>query len=253
MFHSNMMVKAAGLLVTIASFCALLGLHAFAGHFRDATAAVGETHALVVALETLKATPWRLADINSYYLFGLGALFTISAFFKGFTFDDPHPRYGAMDRREKEARESYSDEHANLFDELAEIKDDTIKALDVGINRLPNFPQHAANIRAERSALIETFRAYETGAQRAANQLLERYRDKNRRNRNTSPPSHFDQAWSLPHSFLSSVEARSLINPLDDTRVDITATLAELRQLSRTLLDEYEKLMRSYPHPTAMH
>lgn len=252
MFHRNLLIKLFGFILTIAGIGALVGLHAFAAHFRDATAAVGEERALSAALSTLMTTPWRLADINSYYLFGLGLLFTISSFYKGCTLDDPYPRYGATSRRAGDAREDYSAEHADLFDALADIKNETVKRLDEGIVRIPSFPQHAANIRAQRAALVQTFRGYESSVEGAANHLLERYRDGNRRARSAPPPARFDEVWRLPHSFLDSAEVRTLIAEYEADKTDINTTLAELRRLSHEVLDEYGRLMKTYPHPTAM-
>src|SRR4029079_14478820 len=100
------------------------------------------------------------------------------------------------------AREAYSDEHAALFDELEDIKEDTVDALQRGIQRIPLFPQQAAHIRAQREALIQQFRAYEIAIESAVNQLLARYRDSNKATRRTPAPQHFNQPWRLPESLL---------------------------------------------------
>src|SRR5262249_1958023 len=100
--HRNVLAKMCGLAVTVVGLSSLIGLHAFAAHLRDAVVAVGEQRALSEAIAALTSTPWRLNDLNSYYLFGLGLLFTLGAFYKGVTFDDPYPRYGAIARRADE-------------------------------------------------------------------------------------------------------------------------------------------------------
>src|SRR5262249_1078937 len=127
--HRNWLVKILALLTTIAGIGGLILLHGFAAHYRDAVAALGEAQGMTAALNSLPHSPWLLADMNSYYLFGLGLLAAITAFYKGCTFDDPYPFYGAKSRAVEDAREAYSDEHAELFDGLAEIKDDTIQNL----------------------------------------------------------------------------------------------------------------------------
>jgi hypothetical protein len=143
--HRNWLVKILALLTTIGGIGGLILLHGFAAHYRDAVAALGEAQGMNAALTSLTSSPWRLADMNSYYLFGLGLLAAISAFYKGCTFDDPYPFYGAKSRAVENAREAYSDEHAELFDALAEIKDDTIQKLSNGFgyrffhNRPPTF------------------------------------------------------------------------------------------------------------------
>jgi len=230
-----------------------VALHGFAAHYRDATAAVGEDRAFFTALQTLRISPLILADLNSFYLFGIGLLWAFLAIWKGATFDDPYPRYGAHYRRTAAAREAYSDEHAFLFEDLAKIKEDTVAQLEAGIRRIPPFPQEASLIRSQRDAHLQAFRAYESAVETAVNQLLARYRDANRSHRrNTPAPDHFDTSWRLPHSFLSDANLRKEIADPVTAPLDANAALDELRSLSKAVLDEYESLLMKYPHPTQM-
>ena len=251
--YRNFFVRLVALLLTIAGIALILGLHVFAAHFRDATAALvgDEQAAFAMAIDKLIRTPWRVADISSIYLFGLGLLCGLGAFWKGCTFDDPYPGHGAAFRRMVSAREDYSDQHADLFDELREIKNDAVDQLTTAIAQVPVFPQHAENVRSQRGALIESFRAYETAAEAAANQLLARYRTMNRRSRNTPPPGYFDDTWKLPHRIVDSADTKKLI--VDPEHLPpIEPILADFRQLSESILSEYEQLNRQYPHPTDM-
>jgi hypothetical protein len=251
--HRNYLVKLIGLIVTIIGLAGLVALHGFAAHYRDATALVGEDRAFATALQTLKTSPLLLADLNSFYLFGIGLLWAFLAIWKGATFDDPHPSYGAHYRRAASAREAYSDEHALLFDDLEKIKEDTVAQLDAGIRNIPRFPQEASLIRAQREAHLDEFRAYESAVVTAVNQLLARYRDGNRSHRRNSPtPKHFDSSWQLPHSSLADSDVRKELAEPATPPLDANAALAELRSLSKALLDEYESLLVKYPHPTKM-
>lgn len=248
----NRLIKVFAFVFTAAGLCAILMLHGYAAHYRDAVAAVGETGGLAEAMRTIKATPWQLADMNSYYLFGLGVIFAIGAFYKGCRFDDPYPFYGAKSRATAQARDDYSEAHAELFEDLAKIKNQTVGRLSDGISRIPLFPQQAANIRAQRAALVQTFRGYEASVVSAANQLLARYRDANRQARQTPTPPHFDETWKLPHSFLDSPELRTLVADREEVETDTSVALSELSQLSQDVINEYEKLLTAYPHATKM-
>jgi hypothetical protein len=250
--HRNLAAKLLGLLLSLAAIACIVALHAFAAHYRDSMAAVGEDRALARSFATLRANPWVLDNLNSYYLFAMGLFFSLLSIYKGATFDDPYPGYGAMSRRHESRREDYSDQHAHLFDGLTSIKDETIELLDQGITKLPLYPQEAANIRAQRAALVLTFRGYEPAVETAANQLLSQYRDINRTRRSTSTPLYFARPWRLPHSFIDTPEVRTLTADEDEERPNIQATLAELRLLCQEVLDEYEHLMTTYPHPTRM-
>jgi hypothetical protein len=245
----NILVKALGLIFTVSALAGLIALHAFAAQYREAVASLGEENAFGAALDVLTRTPWRVSDISSLYLFALGTLFSIAAFWKGYTFDDPYPGYGATYRRLVTRREDYSDHHALLFDELESIKTKVVEDLQEGIASMPMFPQQADNIRAQRSALVERFRAYEAAVEAAANQLLATYRTANRGERQTPPPTYFGESWRLPYSFF---EKGSGLLADDPGTPPLEPLLAELRQLSEAVLSEYDKLIKAFPHPTDM-
>jgi hypothetical protein len=252
MNRRNIAIKVAAFLITLVALAGVVALHGFAAHYRDAMAAVGEERALGAAAASLMAAPWKLADLNSYYLFAMGALFSLTSIYKGATFDDPYPGYGPMTRRYDSARQAYSDRHFEVFEDLGSIKDETVRMLDEGIHQIPLYPQQAANIRAQRAAMVQAFRGYETAVETAANQLLSKYRDTNRRNRTAAVPAHFEATWRLAESYLASAEVRSLTADGDFERVDVQALLQELSRLLQQVFDEFEKLMTTYPHPTKM-
>jgi hypothetical protein len=252
MNHRNFLVKFVGLVFTLAGVAALVALHGFAAHYRDAIAVVGEDRALQAAVASLLKSPFVLSDLNSYYLFGIGAVWALTAIWKGYTNDDPYPRYGAHYRRATSARNEYSDEHAELFDDLNDIKEKTVAAIGAGTRRIPLFPQQAAKIRSERAGLLQAFGAYETSIQAAANQLLSRYRDGNVARRKTPAPRHFDTQWRLSRSFLTDADVMTAIAEPPTPPLDANAALDDLRDLGRTVLEEYENLLARYPHPTQM-
>ena len=249
----NYLIKLFGFIFTVIGVAGIVALHGFAAHYRDATATVGEDRAFAAALQTLRSSPFILADLNSFYLFGIGLLWAFLAIWKGATFDDPYPQYGAHSRRASSAREAYSDEHAFLFEDLEKIKEDTVAQLEAGTRKIPLFPQEASLIRSQRDAHLKGFRAYESSVETSVNQLLARYRDANRFHRRNSPaPKHFDAVWKLPHSFLSNSTVLKEIAEPTTPQLDANAALDELRALSKAVLNEYESLLVKYPHPTHM-
>jgi hypothetical protein len=250
--HRNFIIKLAGLVLSITGLTTLIGLHCFSAHYRDAIAIVGEDKAMSSAVQTLEAAPYVLADLNSYYLFGIGLLWASFAIWKGYNFDDPYPRYGACYRRAANAREDYSDEHSRLFDDLEDIKEETIGELQNGIRAIPLFPQKAGQVRAQRDAYLKQFGAYEHAAESAANQLLARYRDANRAHRKSPSPIYFDRPWKLPNRFLEDANVLAAMAEPVTRQLDAHAAITELATLSQSVLDEYEKLMIKYPHPTQM-
>jgi hypothetical protein len=252
MKHRNFMVKLFGLLLAVGGSAVIVAVHGFAAHLREVPGGVDDEAVLATAVTSLRHSPFELHDINSYYLFAIGVVWALVAMWKGYTFDDPYPGYGAHQRRCDHAREAYSDEHDNLFEDLEKIKEDTVAAIDNGITRIPLFPQQAAAIRTEREALRQKFRGYEASVETAANQLLARYRDANRISRKTDPPKYFDQTWRLPHSFLEEPSVQSALGEPSTPSMDANEALAKLQTLSNAVLAEYGDLISKYPHPTQM-
>jgi hypothetical protein len=249
--HRNILVKAIGTILSTSGFAAIICVHAFAAHLREASARVGEELAFKEALQTLSADPLNISDLNSFYLFALGVVFALSAFYKGYTFDDPYPGYGAVSRRAHRARERYSDEHSLLFDDLDDIKDATMQSLQAGISRIPLFPQSAAGIRAERSALVQTFRNYESQIETAANVLLTRYLSKNQQSRKSKIPAHFSERWVLPQSIFATAEIAILTTDIDlPSETHENEALTELTFLASSVLKEHRTLHEKFPHPT---
>jgi len=255
----NWLVKLVALLLLLVAFAAIAALHVFSAQFRDVTIVLSEAggtfteqEAFRQAIEELKARPLQFSDINSYYLMLMGLLFSLLAMWKGYTFDDPYPGYGPVTRRRDKAQDEYTDEHGDLFGDLEEAKDETVSAIDAGIAKLPGYPQTAAAVEAQRAALVANFRVYEATVNDAVNQLLQRYRDVNKRFRSSPPPAHFGREWRLPQTTFDTTEVAALMQYAPEQVSDLNAPLAELRQLSTEVIEEYEALLERYPHSTDM-
>jgi hypothetical protein len=246
-------IRSLSFVFTVAGIGAVLFVHLFAGHLRDATAATSEGQAYGIAVSQIFATPWRLADITSWYLFGLGTLFGLVTLWKGYRHDDPYPQYGELFRRERDASERYNEEHRDFFEELEDVRDETITRFETGIANIPEYVAKSHQVRAARSALIEQFRGYEQLAEQAGNRLLSTYRDANRRHRKTPAPKYFATQWTLPASALSGADILALTTDAPDSVVtDVNATLSELRSLSEEVLRTYDELLAAVEHPTDM-
>lgn len=246
--YRNFLVRVFAAMFTLIGIGALVLLHAFAAKFRDATAAVGEERAFEVAVQRMLETPWAVDDISSIYLFGLGVLFAIGAFWKGYRFDDPYPFYGATYRRMEHARDEYSDEHQELFGELEEVKERAIQNLKDGIQRIPLLQGTEAQILTQREAVVAKFRAYEDGVETATNQLLQVYRDANEAARKEPIPGHFNDRWNLPQRFCDSAEVEKLCaRPNDPSPIDPDELKEELERYTDEVLSTYSTLLTKHP------
>lgn len=257
--HKNWVIKAIGSFTLILGALTLFSLHAFALHLREASSTLAISNplftpreAMDLAIHTISTNPLMMHDLNSLYLFALGVVFAAAAFLKGYWLDDPYPGYGAHCRRAEAAREAYSEAHSELFDELTEAKNETVKELELGLERIKQLPREADNIRASRKALLQEFAAYETSVETSINQLLQRYRNCNRKARSDPPPAYFDEPWKLLHRFVDSPLVTELVADIPQPERDLSEILTELRNLADKVLSEYEELLKAYPHPTQM-
>jgi hypothetical protein len=247
------LLKSIGFVVTLGGWSAVALLHFFAAHFRDATVAVGEKEAYAKALSQLWQDPFGFSDITSWYLFGLGLAFGLISFWKGYRFDDPYPYYGETFRREREAHDAYAEEHDEFFEALKEVREETVEAFRAGLANIPQYVAKSEQVRAARTALLEEFKAYETGLQQAGNRLLTIYREACRQHRQTQAPAHFSERWSLPGSAVAGPEITALVaEARDDVVGDVRAVLDELRTLSEEVIKTYGELAAAAEHPSDM-
>jgi hypothetical protein len=237
--HRSWLAKLIALLACTFVFALMILLHGFAAHLRDATAAVGEVRAYEVALAKMFSAPWALSDLSSWYLLGLGILFGLAAFWKGYRLDDPYPGYGAISWRARAAEFIYDDARRDLLDELRAIRENTIERFDDALTALPHEARRAGEARADALALAARFATYEDHLEECANTLLSAYRDSNRSARSDACPPHFAERWRL----LPRGEVQVRLGAGPDP-VSIDPALTEIRELHDELLSEYEALLK---------
>jgi hypothetical protein len=241
--HRDRVISTSGVLITIAGIAIIGTLHLFVAHLCLAASLVVNDGPFAVVSKNIQEA---LTDITSMYIVVVGLIFALAAIWKGSSFDDPYPLYGATYRRERSALRKYANAHFALLGELGEVIEDTVVQLSDGVLRLPQLRQMAIDVRATRAARLNSFRAYETSVETATNQLFKLYRDINHAQRTTAPPSYFDEKWQLPHSFLLSPELKSLL--ADPETGDVAASVAELERLKKSIVARHELLNERYPH-----
>jgi hypothetical protein len=130
--HRRSFVSTSGLFVTLAGIAFIVALHLFAAHLRVATPLGGEGRAFASILGSIQRVFWARPDMASFCLLGMSLVIAFGAIWKGYVFDDPYPRYGTTHRRAKSAREQYQRAHCDLFDELSEIEEDSVRSAQCG-------------------------------------------------------------------------------------------------------------------------
>jgi hypothetical protein len=145
----------------------------------------------------LRSAPLEIQDLQSWILFGMGTLFAVIAFLDGLWMYDPYPGYAALEQRLITKREAYIATRADLIDELREISSEFRDEMDELAHDLSVRRSEHDAILAHRARLIHLFQQHQAHLERAANVLLQTYREANVKARSAEPPARFALPYSL--------------------------------------------------------
>lgn len=166
-------------------------------HFRDALEANSWNDALKIAISTLAAEPFELASLDSWMLFLIGFIVTLSSFLKGYYAADPLPNYNDL----WESVERSIDEYADSYGEAHEMMDKEFKILVQDLRS--EVDTRRANLRSavdaldSRGAMLDGLRVFLRTSNMAANQLIAVYREANLSSRSEPAPEYFNDTFSF--------------------------------------------------------
>ncbi len=237
--HRGVAVKLAGIVAFPALCAASVALNGFVAHYRDIAQASPEVPPLLAAYAGLLRTPFELQSIESWFLLGLGVSFAGAAIAKGYHLDDPHPGYGAHDRRRLASRDEYEDIRRQVIDHASEVRDEFTSKLHEKIATLRGSSSQRQHLLASRARNLSEFEAHEGHLAQAATQLLCIYRQANEAARSTASPVRFGQNFDFRDHATDSVAVRSLLED-QGLEVDAERLIEELDGLRRAVLTRYE-------------
>lgn len=132
-------------------------------------------------------------DILSFILFFIGLLLGLFAFYKGYTWDDPYPGYGNIDKRFNKSENDYLNADKSMINEIITIFEDHSKLLkkiklDIAteIKRISNSRNALMNIKTRLNASVQQIND-------DLKLLLGTYRQSNMSVRVTAAPQYFSQ------------------------------------------------------------
>ena len=162
-------------------------------HFRDAMTAAAWDQAAGRAVE--RALAVHLPEsIDAWLLALVGLLAAAFAGWKTYGADHHYPGYGRVSRKRKEIRDNFHDRRDEAITALTDTRNDSNGRLATAQREIGD----AARASGERAALSGEREAFLGKCDRAVNRLLTLYRNANRAERNTPPPTHFDRAYAFP-------------------------------------------------------
>lgn len=241
--HRNLAIRLIGLTAFPIVCVGSLALNAFVAHYRDVAQTTPEADPLKAAFSGLAQNPFGLQSIVSWLLFVLGIACAGLAMAKGFALDDPHPGYGAYDRRRIAAQSAYEKLREELIEGASEIRDEFASQLHEKIESLRGSSSQRQQLLGARARNLGEFEANEANLAYAAQQLLTIYRMANKEARMTPPPARFGTVFHFSDRALERPALRSL---LQDQGLEVNAErlIQELDDLRRQVFERYEASLR---------
>lgn len=241
--HRNWAIKLAGLVCFPTLCVGSMALSAFVAHYRDVAQATPDADPFKAAYSGLMHDPFGLLSIESWLLFGLGLACAGLAVAKGFALDDPHPGYGAYDRRRTAAQSEYEGTRREMSDDATRVRDNFTAELREKIESLRGSSSQRQQLLGTRARNLGEFEAHEANLAQAAQQLLSIYRMANQSARSTPPPPRFGSVFRFADRAIERPALRSL---LQDQGLEVNAErlIQELDDLRRQVLERYEFTLR---------
>ncbi|MBC2834084.1 hypothetical protein H7F16_01100 [Gemmobacter straminiformis] len=179
-------------------------------HFRDALEANSWNDAMKLAISTLIAKPLELSSLDSWMLFLIGLIVTLSSFLKGYYSADPLPGYNALwdsvERAIDDYAHSYGEAHASMDKEFKDLVQELRSEVDT---RRANL-RSAVDALDSRGAMLDGLRVFLRTTNGAANQLLAVYREANLASRKEPPPEYFNEVFSFGDADVTDRKLESL-------------------------------------------
>jgi hypothetical protein len=236
------LASAIGLLVYL---CVAFGFNLGVAHYRTAMAAE-PFEASLLAYQHLMASPFGIADLESWALLGMGFLFSLFAAADGWWLDDPYPGYGSAMRHNLEAIENYNGLKRHLLDQLDSIKKPTEQMIEDITRSLASRQGEFDNIVMRSGALKSAMLAHFDHLEQAANQLLGIYRNENLKHRKSDAPARFTEGaiWRYPRP-QTDFHAVSETGR-EDYQAALTAAFKDIPICRNRLHEKYVEAMKRY-------
>jgi len=193
-----------------------------------------------------------LHDVKSWWLAGIGLLFAFASLIDGFKWDDPYPGYGEVAGRRNARREEYHDLKHVWLETLAERRERA--RAEVGDIRREIDIMQGEIMQASmgRRSFTAAFLAHVDHLGSAANQLIDTYREANRRARKTRAPRYFGQRWRLTKTEVpvpNEVDHKHLREQVNGITASLSEALTKIHEMHDRTIADFDRLDTRKPPP----
>lgn len=240
--------KASMAVVAVALIALAVTFNFFAAHYRDAFSLISPDadnfmrESSQAALQALLTRKYALLGFQSYLMVLVGLVVVTYATYKGMSWLDPFPGYGALYKRYQARLQEYISLIDALIRNLQDRKDQAILELRESIIDIRRRDEEYGTIVSERARLTHRYNGYLEALQRTAEGLLSIYREANRAVRTTPPPKSFSSAWQSgwPKEIVSGDDGK------EERRHATAELLAAIAQSQEKLLGAFNGALGEY-------
>jgi hypothetical protein len=253
--HRSIWRRVGGTVALTIVLCLVFALSLSFAHYRDLSI-LGMEDPEQKALSEVLATPLVLHDVKSWWLGCIGVLFAVVSLIDGFKWDDPYPGYGELARRRDAKRENYLDQKHYWLESIKERREQARAEVGEIRRDIDMLQGEIAQASMGRRSFTASFFAHASHLEAAANQLVDTYRDANRRVRTTSAPSYFEQRWPLIRTEIpvpSEVDRDQLRKQVEGITASLSDALNKIHETHDETIRAFDRLdarRSAGPEPT---
>lgn len=243
--HSTAMRKTFGFLALFAWLVLALALNLTVAHFRDLIdAQVGWAEAVQRAVPAMRAAPFGLTSMDSWFLLAIGSIISIFAFLKGWNAFDPFPGYSKVERDLMLAREKHQDHFDQAIEELTHKRETAIDELRDADQQVRDGISQAIDALYGHSTLNAHLQSFLDQCDTKLAHLLAVYRDANLAARTEPAPPSFAYSHTFP-AFQSAVPADEGRRKAAEAEADkvteaVETAIREIFESFRTAVAEFQ-------------
>ncbi len=247
--HRSPSVRACGLVLFICAVALVIAFNLLVAHYRDALGSETPEDAGFMAIASLTNTPLGIADAQSWFLFVAGCCFACVGAFDRLKTDDPYPGFGKLARQRQRLHDDFEETKRDLIEDLQDERDFCVETAQAARNEIARRLQETNDVLTARNGHGQAYRSYLQHLEKAANDLLQLYRETNRGTRNTPAPAYFAESWSSQRSAPEPTgpsdpdlqEAEKLARQASD---DLEAVVKRVNKELTAALAAYDKIAR---------
>lgn len=249
--HRSYARKFIGLVSLLFYIAFALTLNLLLAHYRELSGNLIDGVGME-AIQRFRNNPLGLEDIMSWMLFTVGFFLSVFAAIDSWHLSDPYMGYQAVSKRRLEAEAEYKYMQSVLIDQLIELRNDHDKKVDQIVDQLHARRREHGAVIAHRAKVLSLFNEYQTHLERAANQLLRRYRDANSAARETPAPKYFKKALKLerikpPTDESEVLTDKEIAASVKKAQADLSEQIKAISKACEDGIAEYRELDHLFP------